>query len=782
MSFRIKKLTITNFKAFPFLTLDIKSRNLTLLDGPNGFGKTSFYDALELLFTGYVSRYTNLDEDLSNKRKSLGGYPLLYNKTKPGESLTIEGEIEFEGKRLKLKRTATKEILEKAKRIAVANFEFHVKKGNEEWERIIDDELFLIPILGSNYKKNYGLFHYIEQEENTSILKSKGESKQQKIDHLFDVGDYRQKLEKISKIKTTISKLKTASKKEQVENLKAELENLKNQVISSSSELTPYNKIIEEKEIVWDKEHLDFNAGTYSDWVGENGVLSRIKLLKNNCDHFLNHEYNKKLTASLALTEKYLSPLLRFSHRISEAPKFREDILLNSDANEYLNISRKGVIRLIEENKILPNKSIVKKISKQVDLQDFKSKLEEVRKTLDSAGELSRNLSKLQSSRSQYLNDYNIYTNKHKKEDPICPTCGFDWIEKDTLLSQFKIQEVSLKAILDASNATLQQEIKNIEDKFFIPIRNLCSKIITKEASTINYKIELCKLSDEQVSYLTQLQNNFSNYNIDLNQFYLESFDLQKTLPIEKLISEVSKLYKPVTLENLGIDFNDLFEEVFESNSDRLIKLDVKSIDLKINYLKQQYSKSKLKEIKEKEDNYKKENHKLESSIKLENDLKSLVTIYTENINDYIESISKGIEILFHIYSGRLLQNFHNGLGVFIESDGKSITFKDTATAEHDVIFSMSSGQLSSLVIAFTMALNHKYANNPLLMIDDPVQTMDEINVAGFIDLLRHEFRERQIFISTHEDHTSSYFRYKFEKANLEKQRINFKNEHRMMQ
>ena len=86
----------------------------------------------------------------------------------------------------------------------------------------------------------------------------------------------------------------------------------------------------------------------------------------------------------------------------------------------------------------------------------------------------------------------------------------------------------------------------------------------------------------------------------------------------------------------------------------------------------------------------------------------------------------------------------------------------------------MSSGQLSKLSIAFTLALNHKYAQNNLLLIDDPVQTMDEINMSVFIDLLRYEFVNRQIFISTHEDHTSPYFRYKFSKAGLEKGRINF--------
>ncbi|EPJ44295.1 MAG: putative purine NTPase [Osedax symbiont Rs1] len=235
-------------------------------------------------------------------------------------------------------------------------------------------------------------------------------------------------------------------------------------------------------------------------------------------------------------------------------------------------------------------------------------------------------------------------------------------------------------------------------------------------------------------------------------------------------------LYKPVIYDNLSPDLDDVFSEVFENNENGLLKLNIATIDIKIKYVQQQYAKSRLQDIKDKEEAYEQEKIKFDNAVKIWENLGNLINLYTGNINDYIESISKGIEILFHIYSGRLLQNFHNGLGIFIEADGKSISFKDTPNAEHDVIFTMSSGQLSSLVIAFTMALNHKYAKHSLLLIDDPVQTMDEINVAGFIDLLRHEFRDRQIFISTHEDHTSSYFRYKFGKAGLETQRINFKN------
>jgi len=87
----------------------------------------------------------------------------------------------------------------------------------------------------------------------------------------------------------------------------------------------------------------------------------------------------------------------------------------------------------------------------------------------------------------------------------------------------------------------------------------------------------------------------------------------------------------------------------------------------------------------------------------------------------------------------------------------------------------MSSGQLATLVIAFTLALNKRYSKNEFLFIDDPIQTLDELNIAGLVELLRNEFSDRQIFISTHEDMMSAYMRYKFKKYGLGAQRLSFK-------
>ncbi|OTO21445.1 hypothetical protein A5875_002826 [Enterococcus sp. 3H8_DIV0648] len=104
--------------------------------------------------------------------------------------------------------------------------------------------------------------------------------------------------------------------------------------------------------------------------------------------------------------------------------------------------------------------------------------------------------------------------------------------------------------------------------------------------------------------------------------------------------------------------------------------------------------------------------------------------------------------------------------------------FVSSSENDHDAINYLSSGQLSGLVIAFTLALNKVYEQKALdiLLIDDPVQTMDEINVASFVELLRNDFNHKQIILSTHEEDISKYIRYKFSKYNLVTKRINVKD------
>ena len=60
MPYKIAKLRVKNFKCFnnkkyyEFIIED--DRNPIILSGPNGFGKTTFFDAVELVFTKQITR------------------------------------------------------------------------------------------------------------------------------------------------------------------------------------------------------------------------------------------------------------------------------------------------------------------------------------------------------------------------------------------------------------------------------------------------------------------------------------------------------------------------------------------------------------------------------------------------------------------------------------------------------------------------------------------------------------------------------------------------------
>ncbi|HEY2044595.1 MAG TPA: AAA family ATPase [Jatrophihabitans sp.] len=69
-----------------------------------------------------------------------------------------------------------------------------------------------------------------------------------------------------------------------------------------------------------------------------------------------------------------------------------------------------------------------------------------------------------------------------------------------------------------------------------------------------------------------------------------------------------------------------------------------------------------------------------------------------------------------------------------------------------DPMLVFSSAQANIAAISYLMALNlASAANAPILLLDDPLQAMDDVNVLGFADLCRHVRSTRQLFVSTHE-------------------------------
>lgn len=66
----------------------------------------------------------------------------------------------------------------------------------------------------------------------------------------------------------------------------------------------------------------------------------------------------------------------------------------------------------------------------------------------------------------------------------------------------------------------------------------------------------------------------------------------------------------------------------------------------------------------------------------------------------------------------------------------------------------LSSSQMNALAVSLFLAFNFGTGDLPVdcMILDDPLQSLDDVNLLGMVDLLRRVRGRRQIFISTHDD------------------------------
>lgn len=162
-------------------------------------------------------------------------------------------------------------------------------------------------------------------------------------------------------------------------------------------------------------------------------------------------------------------------------------------------------------------------------------------------------------------------------------------------------------------------------------------------------------------------------------------------------------------------------------------------------------------------------------------DVTRLITSVKSKIRQYRKKLITEIEIPFYIYSGKILQTHQAGLGhgVFIkdptgDDELRNVRLVSNWESDHDILNTMSSGQISAVVIALTLALHRVYSTKfSTILIDDPVQTMDDINMSSLVEVLRNDFSNKQIILSTHEDKVARYFTYKFLKYSKNVKSVN---------
>ncbi|NME66580.1 AAA family ATPase [Flammeovirga aprica] len=777
MKLMINKLSIKNFKVFDAITIDFQSKSLNLLDGPNGFGKTTIYDAIELLFTGEIKRFSRLGDKIIDGRARYDEVP-FYCNTGDGTPIMIKADVELfrdgkSEKRTILRKTKEKkDLLNEKSKHDFSHFKLYSAPSFESIEseqKVIDkpDE-YLTELLGDNFKENFEFLNYVEQEESYYMLKHKDKDRKNSIQHLFNTDKYQVQIDKINSVKKHVKKLITNTK-EEVERLS---ELVSESQFSSKSEDIQYKRLLTKDSVKWDKEEIDFKNFSYLELLGKDAVLPRIKEFISNKNDFIKDQKNKEIQN---IIDKGTLTLRRFIKYFNVIDKLDDIIKERQVCNSILNFNQK--VKVINSSQLtqgyydLPS-DILNIFQQNEKVKKYNQLLNVIKDQTNNSNKTEKLFIDLSKTRTGLINYFKEYLDEDNNNSD-CPLCGYKWETQEVLLRQIESQTQELETISKSNSANLDLSITSFQENELNDLLELLNSYRNNSIYNSEFFEDINEFKSESISAIILYfeDNNIGYSDLVEIDFNLEGVD--KNLDI--LISRLKEKIVTVNNSNLGVDFTELFTRYFEGDDKLLLKLTVEDVENKIKYIDWKYSLYQSANFQKYSTDLKLNEKQLKLLEEKEIQLNKLETTYKDSLKEYNAEVIKDIELLFHIYSGRILLDSQTGLGLFIKNDNDGLKFITNPSKTYDAVLSMSAGQLSALIISFTLALNKIYSRNKLLFIDDPVQTMDEINISGCVDLLRNEFSDRQIFISTHESMMSTFIRYKFEKFNLSTKRVNVK-------
>ncbi|QMU66116.1 MAG: AAA family ATPase [Flavobacteriaceae bacterium] len=271
MSYRISNLIIKNFKCIDDFAFNFENKELIVFDGPNGYGKTTIFDAIEIILTGKPRRINENNNILANY--SYKESPIHKNNSLPIHlevSLKNDNEDILKIQRIFQPAPSQKSIRNNPQKI-YENSQLSIFLNDVEMENGIKEENVLN---FHNIKNLFNVLNYVEQDENTLFLKKNPKDKYKSLTSLLGIENELKQLNNLeSFLKTTKNKF------EQLEDQKKRMEEeIKN--LSSDNNSLEYKKLLIDVEKTWDKEKIEIsNIDLKNSFLKE---LEKVEFLFNN--------------------------------------------------------------------------------------------------------------------------------------------------------------------------------------------------------------------------------------------------------------------------------------------------------------------------------------------------------------------------------------------------------------------------------------------------------------------------------------------------------------------
>lgn len=768
--YKISSLYIKNFKCITESEFIFDGKHLVVYDGPNGYGKTTCFEAIEILFAGTPRKSKTSFVD---KRYKFKDSPIHKNNN---EEIIISAILkDHNGNELKIKR-----IFPSASKIASAENNFGKvftlsKLYINETEKESSVEQLEELLHFENIEQLFNLLNYVEQDENTYFLKKDPKNRYSSLESLLGGEEQRSQLLKVINIREQIKKKKIAYTSEiQL------LENNNLYMVTNSSSEIQYSKLLKNQEFDWDQQEIrNIDPAIHQQHLSE---LNKIEYLVNNTDDVKKIETNQIINSFL--NTDYINLFLKYFWSVTNFSTLKTENERRLAIDKII-LRNSTLLKWIEEldYKSLNNTSVRGYLLEKPELSDklptFISSINRILMMIESLSIDSKILSDLKEKREQLIRINLQHRDLIPIKDSECPTCGYDWDSSKELLEHIDGTEAKIFSSYLENNAEFERIKKEFNETTLESVRHHLSeevKAVGEEKSKLVDEhffaqvMDYSSRSDEFKSFINLFDDHIKTDILNIvDHRVIGNFENAKNN-----LAILTNNNRPIINEELDQSMirND-FSYYFESSFEKIASVNPTSITEKKSYIQWQFYNAISQNI-----NFRhRKVQKLDNALAKLNDLAQSMEA---QINNYTKSIVEKIKIPFHIYTGKILQNHSLGSGLNIDFDMEKKDKQLYITPcykDQEVAFTLSSGQLSATVISLMLVLNKVFNHSQLAMIfiDDPLQTLDEINAHSLVELLKYNFSDQQIVLSTHEDRYSRFIRYKFDKFGLSNKNINMR-------
>lgn len=773
---KILKVSIENFKGIKSLNVfdfDDFDFNVNVLSGPNGFGKTTIFEVIELCLAGEFNRVELFDTvQKKNKDRNKPFFQntdgidvvlklLLINTETGKHSVIIKhyDDVNSDSDNNSARKNIPAYSNKLFKTYLTDDISYFTLNKFDTVPTVEQAEISNL-IYGNNSNieiaSTYYLFNYIQQENSIYFLRKSEDDKGASLGFLFNI-------EKEEKDKIKLVELKT-NLLGQSSLIQTKIDELKGALPPSAQ--IEFKKIFDDSDFAFDKEKpfLSLDSAK-AELFNFEETLTTLKEFRQSFDvneynkSLLFKELNENIINNESLLKSFVfkkiyhpnltNELVDKNIKLNKAIEFNSQINTSFINQEYFNFFLNDET---EYNRYIEVENKVKAIDKDL-------------------GEIGVIISELILEREKALEAFINIKQIPDLPENNCPLCDTQFESYDKLEKAINFKTELLEKF-NASKLKEKQEcleqIKAFRDKILI--------------FTNKYIEENEIIAPEILSVV----NEYSNYENLINQI-TETYSVLKTeevsylilskIPVNKVEIEervlnlktflILQLLKDFEYDEGKIKSKELYIQYFNSNRELFDKVFTEDFSTKIDFLRGQFallSNDKLQFLESRQ----------EKLLKIIARIDSIYKKVHSTIQDHKKEMINKIKIPFYVYSGKILQSYQQGLGIFVKihptGQNNNVIFKTGHKSDHDIVYHLSSGQMAVVSLAFCLSLNKVYNTNQkfkFLAIDDPIQTMDDLNIHTFIELIRNEFKDYQIITSTHDDFTSRYMQYKFDKYDM---------------